>query len=271
MPLPAAVEKGDASGAAAPSASPLWERAGHEGVTSWYRARVHYPPAAFPICIVWPRSTARAAKRSPIGAASWSKPTRSAVAERGAVDVAAHQQVRRPGAPAAGAQVALRFGQPAGAGEEQGEGEVRGGLREDARRVADDDAPRGRRRHVDVVYPTAMVLMTRRRGAAPSSCASMRSVSRQSRPSASETARRSASAGGVSPGQTSTSHPAWASLSSAGPGSRRVTKTRMAAELLRRRRGDMPLTADHPGSASPERRTRPFLEKIHAGRRCHGT
>ena len=73
--------------------------------------------------------------------------------ERGAVDVRPHQQHRAPGLPLAGADVVVALREAARGGHEQRPREVRGGLGQDAGRVADRDAALRARRDVDVVEP----------------------------------------------------------------------------------------------------------------------
>ena len=72
-------------------------------------------------------------------------------AERRVVDVLAEILRHRPLRPTPGAEVALGFRGETGRREDEHEGEVGGGLAEDARRVAHEHAVRGRRRDIDVV------------------------------------------------------------------------------------------------------------------------
>jgi hypothetical protein len=67
------------------------------------------------------------------------------------VDVAPEVLVDAPPLPTPGTDVTLGVRQQAGGGEDQGEGEVRGGLVEHAGRVAHRDAPRRRGCDIDVV------------------------------------------------------------------------------------------------------------------------
>ena len=94
----------------------------------------------------------------PLGAPGHRLPDRpeSDETERGAVDVAAEQHIGFPdalGSPCASAHEAVALGNASGRGEQQREGEVGRGFGEDARRVADRDAPRGRRVEIDVIDP----------------------------------------------------------------------------------------------------------------------
>ena len=73
--------------------------------------------------------------------------------ERRAGHVRAHQEHRAPGAPVALAHVAIALDEAPRRRHEQRPREVRGRLGEDAGRVADGDAARRARSHVDVVEP----------------------------------------------------------------------------------------------------------------------
>ena len=146
------------------------------------------------------------------------------------------QPVGLPGEPVAVAHLALGLHQAPCGGEHQREGEVGGGLREHAGRVADRDAALG------CAASTSMLSSRWRSSRSPCSVGQARSargrswsVSRDSSPSASRArveqlvARRR-----QPPAQTSTSCSA-ASRSSAPPGSRRVTKHLAIAQVLQHR------------------------------------
>ena len=183
-------------------------------------------------------------ERQPAAAAEWTSTVISKPLARGghrppdppAADDPERRAVRRrpqvaarlPGQPLAARTRGGRLGQPARRREQQREGEVGGGVGEHVGGVADRDPARRRQRRRRCCrsrrrsWPIA-----RRRGAASSVCASMRSVSTvQSSASGSAAvscSRSSSGVGGSSPGQIVV---AWRSAraSSACPGSARVTK-----------------------------------------------
>ena len=72
-------------------------------------------------------------------------------AELPAAQLHAEQLVERPSLPVAAPQHPLAFAQPAGHGQDQRQREIGRGIRQDVRRVGDDDAPLTRGGDVDVV------------------------------------------------------------------------------------------------------------------------
>ena len=78
-------------------------------------------------------------------------------AERGAGDLLAEQQGRRPGFPFAGADVVDRFADAPGGGHQQREGHIGGGIGEDARGVADRYFVAGCGREIDIVVSDSQI------------------------------------------------------------------------------------------------------------------
>ena len=78
-------------------------------------------------------------------------------ADGGAVDVGAKHDLGSPGAPVAGADVAVALGDTTGSGEEEAEGEVGAGLGEDARRARDENETAAGGGDVDVVVASGHV------------------------------------------------------------------------------------------------------------------